>query len=651
MEDMKNIESNLKEIRVFPPSEDFSSRSSVGSMEDYEALYKKSVDDPDGFWSDVASELEWFEPWTKVMEWDEPWVKWFVGAKTNLSYNCLDRHLKTWRKNRVALLWEGEPGDVRVLTYQMLHREVCKFANVLTSLGLEAGDRATIYLGMIPELPISMLACARIGVTHNVVFGGFSADALRDRINDSESKVVITADGGHRRGAVVPLKKNVDDAMTDTPSVEHVIVVKRTGEDVPMKAGRDLWLHDLAEQASDQSDAVPLDAEHPSFMLYTSGTTGKPKGVVHSTGGYMVGAYATTKWVFDLNDEDTYWCAADCGWVTGHTYIVYGPLMNGTTVVMYEGAPNYPEPDRMWSIIERYKVNVLYTAPTAIRAFVKWGDQWPDKHDLSSLRLLGTVGEPINPEAWMWYHTKIGGERCPIVDTWWQTETGAIMISPMPGATPTKPGSGTRPLPGIVPDIVDKDGNSLPDNQGGFLVVRRPWPSMMRTIYGDPERYKKQYWSEIPGVYFTGDGARRDEDGYYWIMGRIDDVINVSGHRIGTMEVESALVAHDKVAEAAAVGINHEIKGQAVVAFVTLKGDSVPGPELKDELRAHVGKVIGAFAKPEQIRFTDALPKTRSGKIMRRLLRDLAAGHEAVGDTSTLEDYSVLARLKESEEG
>jgi acetyl-CoA synthetase len=651
MEDMKNIESNLKEIRVFPPSEDFSSRSSVGSMEDYEALYKKSLDDPDGFWSDVASELEWFEPWTKVMEWDEPWVKWFVGAKTNLSYNCLDRHLKTWRKNRVALLWEGEPGDVRVLTYQMLHREVCKFANVLTSLGLEAGDRATIYLGMIPELPISMLACARIGVTHNVVFGGFSADALRDRINDSESKVVITADGGHRRGAVVPLKKNVDDAMTDTPSVEHVIVVKRTGEDVPMKAGRDLWLHDLAEQASDQSDAVPLDAEHPSFMLYTSGTTGKPKGVVHSTGGYMVGAYATTKWVFDLNDEDTYWCAADCGWVTGHTYIVYGPLMNGTTVVMYEGAPNYPEPDRMWSIIERYKVNVLYTAPTAIRAFVKWGDQWPDKHDLSSLRLLGTVGEPINPEAWMWYHTKIGGERCPIVDTWWQTETGAIMISPMPGATPTKPGSGTRPLPGIVPDIVDKDGNSLPDNQGGFLVVRRPWPSMMRTIYGDPERYKKQYWSEIPGVYFTGDGARRDEDGYYWIMGRIDDVINVSGHRIGTMEVESALVAHDKVAEAAAVGINHEIKGQAVVAFVTLKGDSVPGPELKDELRAHVGKVIGAFAKPEQIRFTDALPKTRSGKIMRRLLRDLAAGHEAVGDTSTLEDYSVLARLKESEEG
>ena len=647
----KNIESTLREVRVFPPSKEFSSRSRVDSMEAYEALYQKSLDDPDGFWSDVASDLEWFEPWTTVMEWDEPWVKWFVGGKTNLSYNCLDRHLATWRKNRVALLWEGEPGDVRVLTYQMLHREVCRFANVLISLGLEAGDRATIYLGMVPELPISMLACARIGVTHNVVFGGFSADALRDRVNDSKSKVVITADGGHRRGGIVPLKKNVDDALDDTPSVAHVIVVQRTGEDVPMKDGRDLWLHDLVEKVSDKSDAVPLDAEHPSFMLYTSGTTGKPKGVVHSTGGYMVGAYATTKWVFDLQDEDTYWCAADCGWVTGHTYIVYGPLLNGTTVVMYEGAPNYPEPDRLWAIIEKYRVNILYTAPTAIRAFIKWGDQWPDKHDLSSLRLLGTVGEPINPEAWMWYHAKIGGERCPIVDTWWQTETGAIMISPLPGATPTKPGSGTRPLPGIVPDIVDKDGNSLPDNQGGFLVVRRPWPSMMRTIYGDPERYKQQYWSEIPGVYFTGDGARRDEDGYFWIMGRIDDVINVSGHRIGTMEVESALVSHPDVAEAAAVGVAHDLKGQAIVAFVTPKGNVEPGPDLKDQLRDHVGKVIGAFAKPEHIRFTDALPKTRSGKIMRRLLRDLASGHETVGDTTTLEDYSVLARLKESEEG
>ncbi len=651
MADTKSIESSLKERRVFPPGREFSDRARVGSLEAYEALYARSLKDPDGFWAEVASELEWFEPWSSVMEWDAPWVKWFLGARTNLSYNCLDRHLTTWRKNRAALIWEGEPGDVRVFTYQMLHGEVCRFANVLRALGLEAGDRATIYLGMIPELPIAMLACARIGVTHNVVFGGFSADALRDRINDSRSRVVITADGGHRRGAVVPLKRNADEAMNDTPSVEHVIVVRRTGEDVPIRPGRDLWLHELYRDASDRCEAAALDAEHPSFMLYTSGTTGKPKGVVHSTGGYMVGAYATTRWVFDLQDEDTYWCAADCGWVTGHTYIVYGPLLNGTTCMMYEGAPNHPGPDRLWSIIEKYRVTILYTAPTAIRSFIKWGDEWPARHDLSSLRLLGTVGEPINPEAWMWYHTRIGGGRCPIVDTWWQTETGSIMISPLPGATPTKPGSGTRPLPGIVPDIVDKDGRSLPDNQGGFLVVRRPWPSMMRTIYGDPDRYERQYWNEIPGVYFTGDGARRDEDGYYWIMGRIDDVINVSGHRIGTMEVESALVAHDKVAEAAAVGVEHDVKGQAVVAFVTPKGAAAPGPELKDELRDHVAKVIGAFAKPDQIRFTDALPKTRSGKIMRRLLRDLASGREAVGDTTTLEDFSVLAALRESEEG
>ena len=651
MADGTSIESSLNETRVFRPSREFAGRARVGSLEAYEALYARSMDDPDGFWTEVASELEWFEPWSRVMEWNAPWVKWFVGAKTNLSYNCLDRHLTTWRKNRAALIWEGEPGDVRVFTYQMLHREVCRFANVLTALGLEAGDRATIYLGMIPELPIAMLACARIGVTHNVVFGGFSADALRDRINDSRSRVVITADGGRRRGAVVPLKKNADEAMTDTPSVEHVIVVRRTGEDVSIRSGRDLWLHELYRDASDRCEAAALDAEHPSFMLYTSGTTGKPKGVVHSTGGYMVGAYATARWVFDLQDEDTYWCAADCGWVTGHTYIVYGPLLNGTTCMMYEGAPNHPGPDRLWSIIEKYRVTILYTAPTAIRSFIKWGDQWPEKHDLSSLRLLGTVGEPINPEAWMWYHTRIGGGRCPIVDTWWQTETGSIMISPLPGATPTKPGSGTRPLPGIVPDIVDKDGRTLPDNQGGFLVVRRPWPSMMRTIYGDPERYERQYWNEIPGVYFTGDGARRDEDGYYWIMGRIDDVINVSGHRIGTMEVESALVSHENVAEAAAVGVEHDVKGQAVVAFVTPKGASAPGPELTGALRDHVAKMIGAFAKPEQIRFTDALPKTRSGKIMRRLLRDLASGKETVGDTTTLEDYSVLAALRESEEG
>jgi acetyl-CoA synthetase len=644
------IESTLREGRLFPPDEEFVRRANVSGMAAYEAMYERSVRDPEGFWAEIASGLEWFSPWDRVLEWNEPFAKWFVGARTNITHNCLDRHLRTWRKNRAAIIWEGEPGDVRVLTYQMLHQEVCRFASALASLGLGAGDKATLYLGMIPELPVAMLACARLGVTHNVVFGGFSADALRDRIHDSGSKVLITADGGNRRGAIVPLKANADKAVESTPLVEHVIVVRRTGEDVPMKAGRDIWWHEVMAEASSECPAASLDAEHPLFMLYTSGTTGKPKGVVHTTGGYMVGAYATTRWVFDIHDEDTYWCGADIGWVTGHSYIVYGPLLNGTTTVMYEGAPNHPGPDRLWSIIEKYKINIFYTAPTAIRAFLKWGDEWPAKHDLSSLRLLGTVGEPINPEAWMWYHKYIGGERCPIVDTWWQTETGAIMISPLPGAVPTKPGSGTRPLPGVVPDIVDREGRSLPDNQGGFLVLRQPWPSMMRTLYGDPERYRQSYWGEIPGVYFTGDGARRDEDGYYWIMGRIDDVINVSGHRIGTMEVESALVSHPKVAEAAAVGVEHDLKGQAVVAFVTPTGSAEPSPELAGELRKHVAEVIGAFARPEQIRFTDSLPKTRSGKIMRRLLRDLASGKETIGDTTTLEDYSVLAKLREAEE-
>ena len=645
-----NIESALQEQRVFKPAADFAANAHIHSAEVYDALCKQAAENPDAFWSGIAAELHWFEGWKKVMEWDEPFVKWFVGGKTNISYNCIDRHLSGARKNKIAILWEGEPGDVRALSYQMLHREVSRFANVLKTLGLHPGDRATIYMGMVPELPIALLACARIGVTHNVVFGGFSADALRDRVNDSKSRVLITADGSYRRGTTVQLKKTVDDALAATPTIEKVIVYRRTGEPVSMKSGRDLWWHELMDNASGKCDAEPLDSEHPLFMLYTSGTTGKPKGVVHTTGGYMTGAYITTKWVFDIRDEDTYFCTADIGWVTGHTYMVYGPLLNGATALMYEGAPNFPEPDRFWSLIEKYRVNIFYTAPTAIRTFVKWGDQWPAKHDLSSLRLLGTVGEPINPEAWMWYRKNIGGDRTPIVDTWWQTETGAIMIAPVPGAIPTKPGSATRPLPGIMADIVDRQGNPVGTNQGGYLVVKRPWPSMMRTIYGDPDRYKKQYWSEIKNVYFTGDGARRDEDGYFWIMGRIDDVINVSGHRIGTMEVESALVSHGKVAEAAVVGRPDELKGQGIVAFVTLAGGHNAEPALKDELKVHVGKAIGSFAKPDEIRFTDALPKTRSGKIMRRLLRDLAAGVATVGDTTTLEDFSVMAKLREEDE-
>ncbi len=646
----KNIESLLKEQRVFKPSPEFAAAAHIRTLEDYEALSKRALADPEKFWAEIASELHWFQKWDKILEWNYPFSKWFVGGQTNIAYNCLDRHLSTPRKNKVAILWEGEPGDVRALSYQMLHREVCKFANVLTSLGVQKGDRATVYMGMVPELPIALLACARMGVAHNVVFGGFSAEALRDRINDSKSKVLITADGGYRRGTVVPLKKNADDALNGSPTIEKVIVYRRTGEVVNMMHGRDFWWHELMDKASDKFEAERLDAEHPLFMLYTSGTTGKPKGVVHTTGGYMTGAYITSKWVFDLKEEDTYFCTADIGWVTGHSYIVYGPLLNGATSLMYEGAPNWPTPDRFWSIIDKYKVNIFYTAPTAIRAFIKWGDEWPARHDLSSLRLLGTVGEPINPEAWIWYRKNIGGDRCPIVDTWWQTETGAIMIAPVPGAVPAKPGSATRPLPGIVADIVDRQGNSVGTNEGGFLVVKHPWPAMMRTIYGDDERYKRQYWSEIQGMYFTGDGARRDDDGYYWIMGRIDDVMNVSGHRIGTMEVESALVSHPTVAEAAVVGRPDDLKGQGIVAFVSLAAGHSPQPGLKDELKIHVGKSIGSFAKPDEIRFTDALPKTRSGKIMRRLLRDLASGVATVGDTTTLEDFSVMAKLREEEE-
>ena len=573
-----------------------------------------------------------------------------MSAGSERLLNCLDRHLTTWRKNKAAIIWEGEPGDTRTLTYADLHREVCKCANVLKKLGVVKGDRVIIYMPMIPELPITMLACARIGATHSVIFGGFSAEALKDRINDAQAKLVITADGGYRRGGVIPLKANIDEALKVTPTVESVIVVNRVGLDVGMVPGRDHWWDGLMSTTSAECEPEKLDSEHPLYILYTSGTTGKPKGVVHSTAGYLLGCHLTMKYVFDIKDTDTYWCTADIGWVTGHSYIVYGPFSNGATVVMYEGAPNHPEPDRFWSIVEKYKVNVFYTAPTAIRAFIKWGEQWPLMHDLSSIRLLGTVGEPINPEAWMWYSKIIGKGKCPIVDTWWQTETGAIMITPIPGATPTKPGTATLPFFGIQPDVVNKEGKPVPANQGGYLVIKKPWPSMMRGVYRDPERFKKTYWSDIKGMYFTGDGARRDKDGYFWIMGRVDDVINVSGHRLGTMEVESALVSHPYVAEAAVVGKPDEIKGSAICAFVTLEGKRSPTPQLKEELRLHVAKEIGAMAKPDDIRFTDALPKTRSGKIMRRLLREIASGGSTTGDTTTLEDFSVLEKLRHHED-
>jgi len=645
-----DIESLLKEKRVFEPPAEFSKLAHVATKKQWDQLIKRAEKDPEAFWAESAGELDWFSSWKKVLEWKPPFAKWFVGATTNLSHNCLDRHLTTSRRNKAALIWEGEPGDSVTLTYQQLHREVCKFANVLKKLGIKKGDRVGIYLPMIPEAAIAMLACARIGATHSVVFGGFSAEALRDRMNDAQASAVITADGGYRRGAVVALKANVDAALQEAPSVETVVVVRRTGETVAMKNGRDHWWSELMEEADDQCPAEPLDAEHPLFILYTSGTTGKPKGVVHSTGGYMVHTYLTSKWVFDLKDNDTYWCTADIGWVTGHSYVVYGPLANGATSVMYEGAPNFPDSDRLWQMVDKYGVSIFYTAPTAIRAFMKWGKQFPEKHRLSSLRLLGSVGEPINPEAWMWYHEVIGKSRCPIVDTWWQTETGGILITPLPGVTATKPGSATKPFPGIIADVMTREGKSVDANQGGFLVIKRPWPGMMRTIYGDPDRYRQQYWTQIEGVYFTGDGARRDEDGYFWVMGRVDDVVNVSGHRLGTMEVESALVAFDGVAEAAVVGRPDAMKGQAITAFVTLEAGRKGSDALKEELRQQVAKEIGAFAKPDDIRFTDALPKTRSGKIMRRLLRDIAAGSETIGDTTTLEDLSVLAKLREDDE-
>ncbi|GIU82386.1 MAG: acetate--CoA ligase [Acidobacteria bacterium] len=647
----EKIESILQESRVFMPPSEFSSKAHIKSFEEYERLYNEAAKDTEKFWASIAEEnLHWFKKWDKVLEWNEPHAKWFIGGKINASYNCLDRHVQTWRRNKAAIIWEGEPGEVRTLTYQQLFREVCKFSNVLKSLGIRTGDRVAIYMPLIPEVIVAMLACARIGATHTVIFGGFSAEAVSDRVNDCQCKLIITADGGYRRGGEIRLKDTVDLAMQKTPSVEKVIVFRRTGSAVNMQQGRDYWWHELMEKANENCPAEELDSEHPLFILYTSGTTGKPKGVLHTTGGYLTAVNITSKWVFDLKDEDIYWCSADVGWITGHSYVVYGPLSNGATVLIYEGAPNYPDFDRFWAIIERHKVNIFYTAPTAIRSFIRWGEEYPSRHDLSSLRLLGTVGEPINPEAWMWYYKVIGKERCPIVDTWWQTETGSIMISPLPGATPLIPGTATRPLPGIFVDIQTKKGESVGVGEGGYLVITKPFPSMLRTIWGDDERYKRQYWSEIPHVYFTGDGARRDERGYFWIMGRVDDVINVSGHRLGTAEIESALVSHPLVAEAAVVGRPDEIKGQAIVAFVTLEGGREGSKELKEELQQHVVKEIGSIAKPDEIRFTDALPKTRSGKIMRRLLRELAVSGVVAGDVTTLEDFSVLEKLRLDEE-
>ncbi len=637
--------------RRYAPSEEFVRRAHVQGIEAYRDLYQRAAERPEEFWGEVAErEIHWFEKWSHVFEWNPPFVKWFVGARTNASYNCLDRHLQTGRKNKVAILWEGEPGDQRMLSYQELHRQVCRFANVLKGRGLKVGDKAIIYMPMIPELPVAMLACARIGVTHSVVFGGFSAEALKARIQDLGATVVITADGGWRRGKEIRLKDAADEALLECPNVRDVIVYKRTGSAVNMTPGRDHWWHELDGGVNEDCPAESLDSEHPLYVLYTSGTTGKPKGVLHTTGGYLTMVTATMKWVFDLRDEDTYWCTADIGWVTGHSYIVYGPLSAGATTVMYEGAPDYPAFDRWWRIVEKYRVNIFYTSPTAIRALIRQGDQWPNAHDLSSLRLLGSVGEPINPAAWEWYYRVIGKERCPIVDTWWQTETGSILISPMPGAVPLKPGSATLPLPGVLPEIVDLSGKPVAPGQEGFLVIRRPWPSMLRTIWGDPERYKEQYWSRVPGAYFTGDAARRDEDGYYWILGRVDDVMNVSGHRLSTMEVESALVRHPAVAEAAVVGRPDEITGQAVCAFVTLKKGDWNHRDLAEELRKWVAHEIGSFAKPAEIRFTDALPKTRSGKIMRRLLREIVTTHLVTGDTTTLEDMGVLTRLATQQE-
>jgi acetyl-CoA synthetase len=644
------IDNVMREKRVFPPPAEFVEKAHIKSMAEYRAMWDEAAADPLAFWGKYAQELHWFKPYDQVLEWNEPLANWFVNGQTNASYNCLDAHLTTDRKDKTAIIWEGEPGEVVKLTYAELHREVCKFANVLKGLGVERGDVVSIYMPMVPELAIAMLACARIGAVHSVIFAGFSSEAIAGRNQDASAKVQLTADAGWRRGKRLALKKTVDAALENSPSVEKCVVLKRVDGDVSMKPDRDLWWHELMERASDDCPAEPLDSEAPLYILYTSGSTGKPKGIKHTTAGYNLFVKKTFEWVFDHRDDDIFWCTADCGWVTGHSYVVYGPLSAGATVLMYEGAPNFPDKDRFWELIEKHKVTIFYTAPTAIRAFVKWGDEHIDKHDLSSLRLLGTVGEGINPEAWMWYHNKIGRGRCPIVDTWWQTETGGIMMSPLPGAIPTKPGSCTVPLPGVLPAIVDEENQPVGDNQGGMLVITHPWPGMLRGIWGDEERYKEQYWSMVPHNYLAGDNARRDDDGYYWIMGRIDDVLNVSGHRLSTIEIESALVSHPEVAEAAAVGRPHDVKGEAVAVFVTLKKEDAAGDELRERLRQHVRQEIGALAVPDDVRFAASLPKTRSGKIMRRLLRDIAAGKEEVGDTSTLEDYTVLANLRESED-
>ncbi len=646
----QTITSVSREHRKFRPSAEFKAQANLGSEAAYKKLYAESVNSPEKFWGRQAKELlAWRKPHKHVLQWKMPHAKWFAGGQLNVAENCLDRHLSTARENKAAIIFEGEPGDIRTITYKQLHREVCQFANVITSLGLTKGDRAAIYMPMVPEAAVAMLACARLGVIHTVIFGGFSSEAIKDRVNDCQAKLIITADGGWRRGKVIELKANVDRALPGTPSVQHVIVLRRTGNAVTITEGRDRWWHELMATAPAVHKAKSFDSEQPLFILYTSGSTGKPKGVLHSSAGYLLGTTITTKYVFDIKETDIYWCTADIGWITGHSYVVYGPLSCGATVMMYEGAPNQPEPDRFWDIIDRHGVTIFYTAPTAIRAFMRWGDDYVTKHSLASLRLLGSVGEPINPEAWMWYHTLIGKKRCPIVDTWWQTETGAIMVTPLPGITATTPGSCTRPFFGVVPKILNEEGKEVPRGSGGKLFLTQPWPSMLRTLWGDDERFKKQYWSEIPGLYFAGDGARFDESGYLWVVGRIDDVLNVSGHRIGTAEIESALVSHPAVAEAAVVGRPDDLKGQALVCFVTLKGNATASPELREQLRAHVAKEIGSLARPDDVRFAAGLPKTRSGKIMRRILKEIANGGVVKGDTTTPEDFSVVASLQSEE--